>query len=156
MPVCSAYYNDDTSGSDAIALVPVDKLEVWETSRIYAAGLLIIWNAARRSILSVATEKSFSQRLIGSGSSSPIMKARPTRRTRHILQHRCWIYQQLNLPPFTQTAAGRTARKLAKSTVCAALAKISAAPKMVVVLTFCRKQGWRSIPQGQSGAQDRG
>jgi len=25
----SAYYNDDTSASDAIALVPVDKLEVW-------------------------------------------------------------------------------------------------------------------------------
>jgi hypothetical protein len=138
----SAYHDDNTCDTDAIALVPVDKLEVWDDFEDLCRKRANNLERSQKVYIIGGTEQTFQptvdwEQVI----LAETLKADLRNELENFFSKGVGIYQQLNLPPF---------RKLllvgppgtGKSTVCAALAKLALQRKcMVVYISAANKEG---------------
>jgi len=138
----NAYYGDDKSDSDAIALVPIDKLEVWDDFEDLCRRTANNIERSRKVYIIGGTEKSFEptvdwEQVI----LSDTLKADLRNELENFFNKGVGIYQQLNLPPFRKLLlVGQPGT--GKSTLCAAMAKLALRQKCVVVyISAANKDG---------------
>ena len=137
-----AYHDDNTCDTDAIALVPVDKLEVWDDFECLCRKRANNLERSQKVYIIGGTEESFQPKVDWEQVIlSEALKADLRGELENFFTRGVGIYQQLNLPAF---------RKLllvgppgtGKSTVCAALAKLALQQKcMVVYISAANKEG---------------